>query len=275
MKIIYKEKIKEKLSQFLYWSNFSKFNRDVLLNHFDYMVNCNQKKEKVVYTCITGDYDGLQLHNYLNYDWDYVCFTDNKKLLNYKNYGAWKIRPLKFSELDSTKNSRWHKTHPHLIFPDYEESIWIDGNFNFASNAIFENIAQNVDCLPTHIHHYLTMAIPEHWRDDCIFKEIKNVRETKLEKPANIDKIENFLKENNMPEHYGLNETNCIYRKHNDNGIMKIMDEWWVMIRDFTKRDQLSLSYILFKNGLKPADISFPNLRHMDKNDVFFVTHGH
>ena len=209
------------------------------------------------------------MHNYLNNDWDYICFTDNKKLLKYKNYGAWKICPLKFNELDNTKNSRWHKTHPHLIFPDYEESIWIDGNFNFASKKIFENICQTIAVSS------ISMAIPEHWRDDCIFKEIKNVSELKLENPADIDKTESFLKENNMPEHYGLNETNCIYRKHNDKRIVKIMDEWWVMIRDFTKRDQLSLSYILFKNSIKPADISFPNLRHMNKNDVFFVTHTH
>lgn len=269
MKIPFKEKIREKSYSFLSKSNFSKFNQDLLLNHFDYMVNCNQKKKKVIYTCITGDYDGLQLHHYLNYDWEYICFTDNKNLLKYKNYGAWKIYPLKFNDLDNTKNNRWHKTHPHIIFPDYKESIYIDGNFNFASDKVFDNISKVVSV------SMIPMALPKHWRDDCIFKEIENVRELKLENLANIDKIYKFLKDNNMPEHYGLNENNCIYRRHNDKRIVKIMDEWWAVIRDFTKRDQLSLAYILFKNGIRPMDISIPNLRQMNKSDVFFVTHTH
>ena len=42
MKIPFREKIREKSSHFLSMSNFSKFSQDLLLNHFDYMVNCNQ-----------------------------------------------------------------------------------------------------------------------------------------------------------------------------------------------------------------------------------------
>ena len=35
----------------------------------------------VVYTCLTGNYDTLREHKYLNKNWDYVCFTDDEKLL--------------------------------------------------------------------------------------------------------------------------------------------------------------------------------------------------
>jgi len=41
-------------------------------------------KRMGVYTCITGNYDVLPKHTYINTDYDYVCFTDNKKLLKKK-----------------------------------------------------------------------------------------------------------------------------------------------------------------------------------------------
>lgn len=40
-----------------------------------------KKVRSVVYTCLTGGYDSLKEHRYIDNDWDYVCFTDNKELL--------------------------------------------------------------------------------------------------------------------------------------------------------------------------------------------------
>lgn len=44
-----------------------------------------KKVRSVVYTCLTGGYDSLKEHRYIDNDWDYVCFTDNKELLAQKN----------------------------------------------------------------------------------------------------------------------------------------------------------------------------------------------
>lgn len=44
-----------------------------------------KKVRSVVYTCLTGGYDSLKEHRYVDDDWDYVCFTDNKELLAQKN----------------------------------------------------------------------------------------------------------------------------------------------------------------------------------------------
>ncbi len=43
-----------------------------------------KKVRSVVYTCLTGGYDSLKEHRYVDDDWDYVCFTDNKELLAQK-----------------------------------------------------------------------------------------------------------------------------------------------------------------------------------------------
>jgi len=102
-----------------------------------YLANKNNQNKKVVYTCLTGNYDTLPLHSYLAYDWDYVCFTDSEELLKAKQFGAWRIRPIAFSKLDNARNNRWHKTHPHVILPDYDESIYIDANIAIKDGWIF------------------------------------------------------------------------------------------------------------------------------------------
>ena len=38
-----------------------------------------RKYKKVVYTAITGNYDELITPEYINKDWDYICFTDNPR----------------------------------------------------------------------------------------------------------------------------------------------------------------------------------------------------
>ncbi len=56
------------------------------------------KNTCVVYTCITNGYDNLIRHKFSAPDWDYVCFTDNAKLLKRGRVGRWQIRPLAYDK---------------------------------------------------------------------------------------------------------------------------------------------------------------------------------
>lgn len=220
------------------------------------------KKKRVIYTCITGNYDRLPLHEHVNSESYYVCFTDNTELLRLKRYGVWQIRPLQFSELDNTRNQRWHKTHPHVLFPEYEESIFQDANITMRSGWIFEEIEKRKSDL----------LIPIHFERDCIYDEIQAVIEAKKDDEIIVKQMENYLKEDNFPFHYGLNETNLIYRRHNEPKIKDINENWWNFIRNYSKRDQLSLSYVLYKHKITPSDIAIPNLRNRYR-DFLFINH--
>lgn len=68
-----------------------------------------RKTDKVIYTCLTGNYDNLINHYYINPDWDYICFTDNENLLKSSENGIWQIRKLIYSKLSPSLNNRWHK----------------------------------------------------------------------------------------------------------------------------------------------------------------------
>ena len=95
--------------------------------------------KKVVYTCICGGYDKLISQTYVREGWDYICFTDNLKLLE-KGNPLWTIRPIEFAELDPTRNARWHKMFPNKILNDYDISLYIDGNFNIKAPDLFDYI---------------------------------------------------------------------------------------------------------------------------------------
>lgn len=210
----------------------------------------NKKKNyKIIYTCITGNYDYLIQHTYVNPTYDYICFTDNKKLLKSKKIGIWNIKPLKFNKLDNIRNARWHKTHPHILFPQYIQSIWCDGNIDILTNKFFNNIYEkNMD-----------IVTPLHDARQCVYDECNAVVVYNKTTPEEAEKAKEFLESVKMPQNYGLNETNIIYRKHNNSKIINMMDNWWECIENISYRDQLSFSYILWKNNFSPVEISIAN----------------
>ncbi len=255
-----KDRIRTRITSFLYY-NFLPVVQNSIVMNLDYAMYQTRKKTKVVYTCLTGGYDALPLHEYLDYSWDYVCFTDNQNLLKMKRYGAWEIRPLLFSELDNQLNNRWHKTHPHKLFPDYNESIYIDSNISVLTSWLFDTIAEkNKD-----------LVIPIHYGNDCIYDEIKTVLKYKLASVDSVNKMNDFLKAENFPHHYGLNENNIIFRRHHKKEIISINEEWWHFICDYTRRDQLSLAYVLWKHGIEPSKIGIPNLRKEYEHFCFYT----
>jgi lipopolysaccharide biosynthesis protein len=236
--------------------------RLALANNAQYQARQTQSRRNVVYTCLTGDYDVLPQPTYVAPDYDYVCFTDSKKLLQNENYGIWKIAPLRFNELDNARNNRWHKTHPHRLFPQYEKSIYLDANVDVRTNYLFNLIKQTTTGL----------LLPAHFSRDCIYDEATEVLAIGKDSPENVDKILAFLRAENFPAHYGLNENNIIYRDHHHRAVIVMMELWWELIKNFSKRDQLSLSYVLWKAGVKPVEISFLNARN-DKVSFAYFEH--
>lgn len=245
-------------------NNFRHIREDEIIA--SYLKHKNTRKAKlVVYTCITNDYDDLSnmpTHYYAHKDADYVCFTDNETHIKSGQVGIWQIRPLEYTRGDSTRNNRWHKTHPHVLFPEYEESIYIDSNINILSDYLFKVIKQTGSPL----------VLPKHPKNICIYSEYKDVTSAKLDSLELIIQERKILEDSGMPENYGFCENNVLFRKHHDANIKNMMDEWWNMITNYSKRDQLSLVYILWKNGILPQNITFENTRFLI-NDFYVFGH--
>lgn len=224
-----------------------------------------RQAQGVVYTCITNDYDDLreiEIYKYIDKNWDYVCFTDNQEHIKSGQIGIWEIKPLQFDKLDNTRNNRFHKLNPHLLFPQYNQSIYIDSNINILTSYLFDEIK----C------RNLNLLLPQHFNRLCIYQEYSAVLDAKLDNQDLILEELELLKRNNMPRNYGMLENNVIYRKHNNSEVVAINTEWWDMIKKYSKRDQLSFVYILFKHNIKPLDLSIENTR-LDVENFYAFEH--
>ena len=196
------------------------------------------KRKKVVYACITGEYDDIPVHKYVAPDWDYVLFTDNQELIRQGHFAHWTIRPLVFNKLTNVKNARWHKVNAHKLFPEYDYSLWLDSNIVVNNDGLFD-LANKL------IKQNTLVAVPNHPERKCIYAEAEKIKEYKIDYPDIVDTEINVLRDDGYPENNGLSETGILLRKHNE--ITRMLNLWWKMINTYSKRDQLSFNYTLWK----------------------------
>jgi hypothetical protein len=197
------------------------------------------KNNKVVYTCITGGYDSLLEPKYITPDFDYVCFTDNPSLTS----STWDIRPIpkELENLSKIKQQRYIKINPHKFFPEYEISIWVDGNMTLKGDLNeFVNSTLTGDT---------SIYVPQHPSRNCIYKESKAVLGMKKDSKEIVNPQMERYRTEGFPENYGLLQSNILLRIHNDNNCIRLMEAWFNELRDNSHRDQLSFNYVLWKNS--------------------------
>ena len=221
-----------------------------------------EKNKRVVYTCITGSYDGLIDPEYISDGYDYICFTDNKEFKS----DIWDIRPLpkEVEGLSQVKKQRFIKINPHLFLPEYELSVWVDGNVTLKGNLneLTEKTLVD-DC---------SIYVPKHPSRDCIYSEAKAVISMRKDKEENVNpQIYRYEKEG-FPSKYGLLQSNIVIRKHNNEDCKKIMETWSDEVINGSHRDQLSFNYVLWKNN----DVKVIYLdKKIYKSEWFYWNSGH
>lgn len=199
-----------------------------------------------VYTVIIGDYDDLKEPLFYSENCDYYVITDK---LNIDEESIWKkimiADYINVEEFSNTEIARYVKTHPHIFFKEYSYSLFIDGNFLIVADImpLFSGFSSKF--LGLHIHP----------SNECIYKEGNDVIALRKSNLTDVKTQLNYYRKQGFPKNYGLFETNIMIRKHNDKECIKIMEEWWNQMKQYTKRDQLSLTYVLWKLGYSFNDI--------------------
>ncbi len=197
-------------------------------------------KKIVVYTAIFGDYDVLLDPKHKSESCDYVCFTDNQKL----GTKIWTPARLPNEQLPPALLNRKVKILPHLYFPDYEYSVYVDGNIE-----IIGHMEELVDKYLK--EHY--MACAKHQERDCIYQETEVCIELELDNSQYIREQMARYKRVGYPKYYGLTDNSILLRRHNEPLIKQVMEDWWIEIERGSKRDQLSFGFVAWKHGLKYA----------------------
>jgi len=212
----------------------------------------NSPNQGVIYCCITNNYDNPPIHHYVDENWDYVLFSDNDELIAKKQYAHWQVRPLQYTKSDNIRNARWHKTHPHVLFPNHKYSIWLDGNIIVCGNFLFNKANE-------HLEQKHTISVASHPNRNCLYQEAELLKQEGKDYPEIIDKQISFIKSQGFPKNYGLNETNVMLRFHHDKKCISIMEDWWHIIHTYSRRDQLSFNFCLWKSNYDMTDFSSPS----------------
>ena len=202
----------------------------------------------VVYTCILGNYDKLHEPIYVNHNIDYyaICDFDIPKESTWNKIDIHDINNIK--DLDNIKKARYIKMHPSEIFPDYDYSIWIDGNIIIMADImpVIINMLASEKKIACHMHPLRNKLSTEG-------KAIVALRR-KVDKSIMSKQIHDYYHDGYKDTNEIL-ETTIIARKNNDKRVDDLMDCWWKQIIKYTTRDQLSLPYAMWLQDWDLSDI--------------------
>ena len=223
-----------------------------------------KKNNIAIYTAIFGDYDNLIVPEKEISGCDFYCFTDNENLKS----DFYKIIKIERQFSDPTRDARRVKSMSHYFLSEYKYTLWVDSNIHFRYfnvQKLFNLFLSNHD-----------VAIHTHRVRDCVYKEAEECIKRSLDRPFLIvSQIVRYIN-SRYPVNNGLAETSVIFRR-NTPVINKMNEDWWREISVGSKRDQLSIDYVAWKNNTEYFRINesvrngryfFAEKHKKDKDDV-------
>lgn len=234
-------------------------------------------KKVVVYTSIYGNFEDLKEQIKQTYSADFVFFTNNTELEGQIIKG-WKAVfdesidriPKEVIEQYKTKSqnisrleAKYHKCNPHLIFPDYDIAIWIDGSAvikteNFVSDMV-KLLGKN---------DVLFFKHPE--RDNILDEAIFSKKFGKYD-GFDLEAQAKFYLDKGMPLNSGLQAGGVIIRNNKSERLKQFNEDWWGENLKWSYQDQLSLQYLLWKDKIKYKVL---DLNIWDNKYIAFMSHS-
>ena len=142
--------------------------------------------------------------------------------------------------------NRYIKMHAHEIFSDYRYSAYIDGNI-VISGDMTDYLLESTTGISAFMHPNV----------DCIFYEALCITNGGRVDVDDVCAQMRRYRNEGMKIHFGMPEMCLVVRDHENAKGTKIMETWWKEFCAGARRDQLSFSYALWKNGFSTDDIAF------------------
>jgi hypothetical protein len=209
-----------------------------------------QAKMRVcVYTCLIGTTELLNEQPVAaSSSIPFICFTDNPD----RHSKTWQLRPVSpLFEMDSVRSQRVLKILSHKYLPDFDVSLYLD-NGVLLKQPPEEFIA----------HHFPDsgFCLPEHSFRDNVLDEFLAVSDLGLDDPSRIfEQLNHYA----VTDPEGLQEkpywTAILLRDHRNPAVRDLLELWSAHVQRYSRRDQLSLNYVLRRCGLTPNALSMNN----------------
>jgi len=198
--------------------------------------------KKAIYTAIIGGYDSFVEPEFVNEGFDYFLFTDNDKIKS----NVYKIIKVEVPKgLDNVRFARQIKILPHKFLPEYDLTIWHDGN-----------ITQQKDIKRIVANMSFDFLLMKHPNRTCIYQEAKAIINMKLESKTIVNRqIARYVKRS-FPKDYGMVATGVMFRKKTKE-VIDLCEDWFKEILDGSRRDQLSFNYVKWNWDLSVNLVSF------------------
>lgn len=206
-----------------------------------------------LYTCANLAYDQIFSPVEPTPGVEPVLFSDRRP--RFLSGWSWRARTEEMAKLNPTLANRYAKFFPMRIFPEADYSIYIDANLLVIADLtplIAEFIASDAD-----------IALFPHSKRSDIYSEFEFCKEVGKIRPSDYalgDAQMAHYRAEGLPETHVFTENAIILRRHGRPGteheargaaLEEAMELWWDQLNRFTKRDQLSLPYVLDRSGLK------------------------
>lgn len=224
-----------------------------------------KKKQTVAYTCITGNYDSLKEPDSISEECDYYVISDQRppkdSVFQYIDINDCVSQHIE----DDTKKNRYCKINAHKLFPQYRYSIYFDGSIRLKSN-----ITQKIKELPrTRI-----MALSR-TKISCVYIEAMRAIELgRVSKEIALKQIEKYWLQG-MPENFGSVACGLLIREHNNPVCKKIMMDWWEQVEQFSRKDQISFPYVIWKNNYLMSDVATVNGDNLNADEYLVLNKIH
>lgn len=214
-------------------------------------------KRAAVYTAIFGGRDSYREPP--EGDYDCFLFTDAPVATKHAQVRQY---PMVIPG-DPTRSARMFKLLPHVFLPDYELTLWMDGDFALqdVDVAAMEKAYLSEAHLATFVHRFRKCAYDEAM--ECVIRD--------LDEPLRIGRQMARYERIGFPRQMGLAETGIQLRHSQEPSIKLFGAEWWREVLYGSRRDQLSFNFTAWRLGLRTG--TFPG--YVDRNPHFKLEPHH
>jgi glycosyltransferase involved in cell wall biosynthesis len=213
-----------------------------------------------IYTAVAGGYDNLKEPIASQDNFDFYAFSDTLQ----PAAKPWQSIPFDTHHDDPVRTAKKPKIMPHLYFPDYEWSLWIDANM-----FMLKDLSTYINLI---IENRSKVALFEHPERNLVSEEVDELCDLERDDPVLMrQQFDRYLADgwdNQLP----LYECNFIVRRHNDPDVSRAMTMWWNEISNNSRRDQISFPYSMWKSGITPMSLRPKGQSVRNIPEVFYPT---
>lgn len=160
---------------------------------------------------------------------------------------GWTLRPLPPRVPgDTVRSARFAKLHPHLLLPEFDESLYLDCSVRLRQppEAVFAALLDS---------QAAPMACCAHSHRSAVLDEVRAVLALGYDDPGLVRRqLEDYAAQG-LRGGGPLIWTGMLARRHHDPALARFGTLWWEQVLRFSRRDQIAFPYLAEREGFAVA----------------------